>query len=124
MAEKSDAAAYFTKKKIEDAIDSERERITDEVVQESHNSLWMRSWEAVVNPLQDREATHREDDMVLNGAYLISRECVEAFRAELDSLRQKYAGLGFSYELSGPWPPYNFASAAHREDSVNEPVCA
>ena len=124
IAEKSEAAAYFTKKKIEDAILSEKERITDEVAQESHNRLWMRSWEAVVNPLQDRETTHREDDMVLNGAYLISRECVEAFQTELDSLRQKYAELGFSYELSGPWPPYNFASAVPGEDSVNESVRA
>lgn len=124
MAEKSEAAAYFTKKKIEEAIISETERITDEVAQESHNKLWMRSWEAVVNPLQNREVTHREDDMVLNGAYLISRDCVEAFQNELDSLRQKYADLGFSYELSGPWPPYNFASAVPREDSVDESVCA
>ena len=124
IAEKSEAAAYFTKKRIEDAILSEKERITNEVVQESHNSLWMRSWEAVVNPLQDRDVTQREDDMVLNGAYLVSQDCVEAFQTELDELRKKYAEFGFSYELSGPWPPYNFAGTAPKEDSADEPVCA
>ena len=123
LAEKSEAAAYFVKKKIDDAVSAEAERITDEVVQDSHNRLWMRSWEAVVNPAQSRKVTRREEDMVLNGAYLVSRECTEAFETELDDLRKKYVGLGFSYELSGPWPPYSFASAVGREDPVDEPVC-
>jgi len=124
LAEKSEAAAYFLKKKIDDAIVTERERITDEVVQDSHNRLWMRSWEAVVNRLQGRDVTNRAEDMVLNGAYLVSQDCVEAFQTELDELRKKYAGPGFSYELSGPWPPYNFAGTAPKEDAADEPVCA
>jgi len=124
LAEKSEAGAYFLKKKIDDAIITERERITDEVVQDSHNRLWMRSWEAVVNRLQGRDVTNRAEDMVLNGAYLVSQDCVEAFQTELDELRKNYAEPGFSYDLSGPWPPYNFAGTAPKEDSADEPVCA
>ena len=124
LAGKSDGAAYFLKKKIDEAIAVETDRIGSEAAQDSHNRLLTRSWEAVVNPLLGREVTRREEDMVLNGAYLVSRDCVETFRTELDGLRDKYAGIGFSYEISGPWPPYNFANAAPGEDCVDEPVRA
>ena len=124
LADKSDAASYFLKKKIDNTVLAEEERITDEVVQDSHDCLSMRSWEALAGSVQGREVTRREEDMVLNGAYLVSRECVEAFKAELDDLRKKYGGLGFSYEISGPWPPYSFAGSAFGKGSVDEPVCA
>lgn len=50
--------------------------------------------------------------MILNGAYLVSEGQMTVFRAELESLEKDYGDLGFSYELSGPWPPYNFVTIA------------
>jgi hypothetical protein len=48
--------------------------------------------------------------MTLNGAYLMSEGQMTAFRAELERLEKDYNDLGFSYELTGPWPPYNFVT--------------
>ena len=30
------------------------------------------------------------------------------FRTKLDALAQEHAGIGITYELSGPWPPHHF----------------
>jgi hypothetical protein len=60
---------------------------------------------AVANPPQHRDAHGRDADMVLNGAYLID----DARRGELSDV---IAGLEGELELTGPWPPYNFAAVA------------
>ncbi|MFQ5814466.1 MAG: GvpL/GvpF family gas vesicle protein [Anaerolineae bacterium] len=49
-------------------------------------------------------------EMVLNGAYLVDETELEAFRTVLATLEPTYADQGFEYELTGPWPPYNFAA--------------
>jgi hypothetical protein len=44
---------------------------------------------------------------VLNGAYLVRRDDpgLREAVAELESL---YGAQGVTYEVTGPWPPYNF----------------
>jgi hypothetical protein len=46
--------------------------------------------------------------MVLNGAYLVP-DGDERLRSEVDRLAADHAELGVEYELTGPWPPHNFA---------------
>ena len=46
--------------------------------------------------------------MFLNGAYLVAADRVRAFRAALDELEAEVGPKGAVYELTGPWPPYNF----------------
>jgi hypothetical protein len=110
MEEKSSGAAYFLKKKVYDVITEEVEQASDEYAQRSHDRLSSHAEEAVVNPLQSKELTGRDEAMVLNGAYLVAEERLTAFRAELESLKEEYGDLGFIYEMTGPWPPYNFVS--------------
>jgi len=110
MDQKSSGAAYFLKKKMDEAIAEEMERVSDEYAQRSHDRLSGHAEEAVINPLQSKELTGREEAMVLNGAYLVAKEQLAAFRAELESLSVEHDNLGFIYEMTGPWPPYNFVS--------------
>jgi len=110
MEQKSSGAAYFLKKKMDEAIAEEMERVSDEYAQRSHDRLSGHAEEAVINPLQSKELTGREEAMILNGAYLVAEEHLAAFRAELESLSVEYDNLGFIYEMTGPWPPYNFVS--------------
>jgi len=91
-------------------ITDEVERVSDEYAQRSHDRLSSNAEEAVINPLRSRELTGREEAMILNGAYLVAEEQLLAFRAELESLEEEHSHLGFSYEMTGPWPPYNFVS--------------
>ena len=42
-------------------------------------------------------------------AFLVQRESFEDFRAAAERLAERYTPLGFRFELTGPWPAYNFA---------------
>ncbi|MBU0703235.1 MAG: GvpL/GvpF family gas vesicle protein [Chloroflexi bacterium] len=118
--EKSSGAAYFLKKKLEETVAEEVERVGDEYAQRSHDRLSSHAEETVVNPLQSKEITGRKEAMILNGAYLVAEERLTAFRAELESLEEECGDLGFSYEMTGPWPPYNFVSTGFEEGVADE----
>jgi len=45
--------------------------------------------------------------MLLNGAYLVERGETRLDEA-VRNLEQRYGERGVTYELTGPWPPYNF----------------
>jgi len=122
IAQKSEGAAYFSKKKLEEVIAAEIERISDEYAQLSHNRLSSHAAEAVINSLQDKKITGRKEEMILNVAYLVTDEQLAAFRAELESLEKEYGDLALSYEITGPWPPYNFVAIGFGEDVAHESV--
>lgn len=49
------------------------------------------------------------DKMILNAAFLVSRDQEAAFDARMKEIGQRYDGkLRFKY--TGPWPPYNFVN--------------
>jgi len=122
MASKSDGVAYFLKKRLEEKVAQEVERVSDECAQRSHDRLSSHAEEALINPLQGREITGRKKEMILNGAYLVAEEQLAVFRAELQSLEEEYGNLGLSYEMTGPWPPYNFVTIGFGEGVADESV--
>jgi hypothetical protein len=48
------------------------------------------------------------DKMIMNAAFLISRDQEAAFDAKVKSIAGKFERLTFKY--TGPWPPYNFVN--------------
>jgi len=48
------------------------------------------------------------DKMIMNAAFLISRERENAFDAKVKSIASRFDKLTFKY--TGPWPPYNFVN--------------
>ena len=110
MAEKSGGAAYLWKKRLDEAVAVETDRVSIDVAQRSHDLLSSHAEESLNNPLQGRESTGRPEEMILNGAYLIADERLGAFQAELAGLEDEYVALGFSFRVSGPGPPYNFVA--------------
>ena len=48
------------------------------------------------------------DKMIMNTAFLISRDQESAFDAKVKSIAGKFDRLTFKY--TGPWPPYNFVN--------------
>jgi hypothetical protein len=119
MATKSSGAAYFMKKKLEETIAAEVERISDEQAQCSHDRLSSHAAEAIISPLQGKELTGRQEVMVLNGAYLVTEDQLAAFRAELANLQDEWGVLGFIYEMTGPWPAYNFSTIDLTDSETN-----
>lgn len=60
------------------------------------------------NKILGKELTQRNDPMIFNGAFLITKEKVDKFQEEIQRLRAEYEKIGFTFESSGPWPLYNF----------------
>jgi hypothetical protein len=48
------------------------------------------------------------DRMIMNAAFLVSRDREEAFDARVKEIGSRYDKLTFKY--TGPWPPYNFVN--------------
>jgi Gas vesicle synthesis protein GvpL/GvpF len=48
------------------------------------------------------------DKMIMNAAFLISRDQEQAFDVKVKSIAGKFDKLTFKY--TGPWPPYNFVN--------------
>jgi hypothetical protein len=48
------------------------------------------------------------DKMIMNAAFLISRDQETAFDAKVKSIATRFDKLTFKY--TGPWPPYNFVN--------------
>jgi hypothetical protein len=46
--------------------------------------------------------------MFLNASYLVATADDVQFRERLAELESAHRGDGVEYELTGPWPPYNF----------------
>jgi hypothetical protein len=68
--------------------------------------------QARANPPQRPELSGRSERMLLNAAYLVAADEQEAFAAAVDRLRAEHEPDGIELELTGPWPPYNFAGDA------------
>lgn len=60
------------------------------------------------NKILGKELTQRKDPMIFNGAFLVKKEKVDGFQGEIQKLRAEYEKIGFIFESSGPWSPYNF----------------
>jgi hypothetical protein len=77
------------------------------LVQAAHERLLALAVDGVANRPQPRELTGRADEMVLNAAYLVATDD-RSFAREVERLDVEGRGSGVSFELTGPWPPYNF----------------
>ena len=98
---------YMLRRQRERTVDEERERFKAECARSSHERLASVALAAEANAPQPPEVSGRTDEMVLNGAYLV--EAADGALAEaVAELERAYGPRGVSYELTGPWPPYNF----------------
>jgi hypothetical protein len=98
---------YLLRRQREREEAEEAARFKAECARASHEMLTAAAEEARANPPQPPELSGRTDEMLLNGAYLVRRDdgrLTDAV-AELDS---RYGPRGVTYEVTGPWPPYNF----------------
>ena len=78
------------------------------LAEEAHARLSAVAVAAVANRPQPRELTGRSEAMLLNGAYLVP-DGDERLGREVERLAAEDSSLGVEYEVTGPWPPHNFA---------------
>jgi Gas vesicle synthesis protein GvpL/GvpF len=104
--------AYLERRRLDQLIASELERFRSQASREIHSRLQAVSVDGLLLGLQAAEVSGR-DEMLFHGAYLVgARE--GAFEAALGTLAEDYRDAGVDFELTGPWPPYNFVPAQLR----------
>jgi hypothetical protein len=101
--------AYLLRKKIESLRDEEARAETRRVAQEVEARLAGASDGAVrLRVLKDEAA--EQGELAARLAFLVRREGFERFRDEAERLAAEHTPHGFRFELTGPWPAYNFAT--------------
>jgi Gas vesicle synthesis protein GvpL/GvpF len=98
---------YLLRRQREREEAEEAARFKAECARASHETLAAAAEEARANPPQPPELSGRTDEMLLNGAYLVRRDDGRLADAVAE-LESRYGGRGVTYEVTGPWPPYNF----------------
>lgn len=110
MKDKPEGVAYFLKRKKETLLAEANDKKINEYAAFVHEELAKMVDDSCLNKLQPKELTKKEAEMILNGAYLISKEKVDEFKSKVLNLQKDYLDQGLELELTGPWPAYSFAS--------------
>jgi hypothetical protein len=108
LAGKPKGAAFFLKKKFEGELDDKLQDKIYKIANGFAEELGRSCVEMKSNKVLAKEITGVAAPMVLNCAFLVNATQKEELSATGDRLTQEYAGSGFSFDFSGPWPPYSF----------------
>jgi hypothetical protein len=111
----SPGKAFLMKRKKNELIENEINRLCKMYGQEFYNKLGSLSHTTCLNNLIPSEFTGRKEDMILNAAFLVHKDQTDEFLRTTKSLKKEYSGLGFDFETNGPWPPFTFISIKEKK---------
>ena len=106
-ASMAEGRAYLERRRLEQLVSSEMERLRSTAGSDIHARLLARAGDGLPLALQAPAVSGREEEMIFHGAYLVGAD-ERKFEAVLGSLAAEYRDAGVEFELTGPWPPYNF----------------
>ena len=101
---RSPGASYFARKRLDQALTLAGDELISERVHLAHERLTAIAVDARL--ITGRQ--QRADRVCLNSAYLVAEADEEAFRTHVAELGSADAEVGLHYELTGPWPAFNF----------------
>jgi Gas vesicle synthesis protein GvpL/GvpF len=104
----SSGRQYLERKQAARRVAEEADALRTRYANDAHERLAAVAEEAVANPLQTREVSGAAGDMFLNGAYLVAEDRRSAFGKAVAGLQASHRDSSVTYEVTGPWPPYNF----------------
>jgi hypothetical protein len=100
--------AFLLKKKRENLIRMQ----TDDYLRRLSGELYdrMSSWaiKGCRNKVLSKQATGKDARMILNAAFLLNKKDVDIFKGNLNILALDCQSDGIFFQISGPWPCYNF----------------
>jgi hypothetical protein len=103
-------AAYLARRRTERQTREAARSLAAQLVDEVDGALRAHVIAAARLRPQNRELSGYTGDMLLNAAYLLDADEVDALRATADELQERHADHGARIIVTGPWPPYNFAA--------------
>lgn len=106
ISSKSKGAGFFLEKKLGNILTSKTEGKINQTTAEIFETLGQQAEEKAENRLLGRQLTGKEADMILNAVFSIKKDKINDFRRAFNGLRKKFKYC--EYDLTGPWPPYNF----------------
>ena len=111
----SPGKAFLLKRKKSDLMINEMDRLCKIYGQEYFDGFKALSEATSLNNLLPKEYTGRNDEMILNAAFLVGKERTAGFILTAKTMKNKYADIGFDVELTGPWPPFSFTSLTEKQ---------
>ena len=121
VAKASPGQAFILRKKRDARLAEAALARTDAMADEALETLESDAADLRLRPLLSEEASGRPEPMVLNVAALVDITAREVLRTTLSRLSEHFEAEGFSFEASGPWPPYSFCDGEGR-DTVESDV--
>ena len=106
----SPGKAFLLKRKKQDLIENEMDRICKQYGQNYFNEFRALSEASGLNNLLPKDYTGRTDTMILNATFLVHKNKADTFVHTAEILREKGGNSGFCIEATGPWPPFSFIS--------------
>jgi gas vesicle protein GvpL/GvpF len=98
--------AYLRRRRVQQQSREDASRRLAEQAQEIDATLGRYAVASRRHPPQDPRLSGHEGTMILNVAYLLDEDRVDALAAAADELRARLPGVRI--ELTGPWPAYSF----------------
>ena len=100
--------AYFLKKKKDEIIKGVINEKISEYTKDCFERLKVTAVDTRINNILPKEVTEKQEDMVLNAAFLVNNKRIKDLESVLAYLKAKYTNKGLIFDCTGPWPPYNF----------------
>jgi Gas vesicle synthesis protein GvpL/GvpF len=108
-SERGSGAQYLSKRKAQLAASEDSRKVAVASARDVHAMLSSMSVAADLHQPQDPQLSGRRDRMIMNGTYLVDDQASGEFAAAVQDAAAGYPALRL--ELTGPWPPYSFATA-------------
>jgi hypothetical protein len=102
--------AYLLRKKVDAMRDEEARAETRRAAVTIENEL-ASACDGSARLRIHKDEAGEQGELAARLAFLVRREGFDDFRAAAERLAERYTPLGFRFELTGPWPAYNFAAA-------------
>lgn len=105
-------AAYLMRKRASRQQATRQRQLAAEAAEEAHRSLAALAVASRRYPAQDPRLVGRDEEMVMNVAYLVDEAAAEGFASRVEG----WPEVAIRLDLTGPWVPYSFADAADVAD--------
>jgi len=96
--------SYLERKRHEDTTRNDADRLARAQAEECHTIIAAAAADATLLPRRSGSGS----EAVLNAAYLVAEQEVSRFHDVVAALAERYQPLGIEFEVTGPWPAYNF----------------
>lgn len=102
-------AQYLRQRKAQLAASEDARKVAVASARDVHSLLSSVAVASDLHQPQDPELSGRRDRMIMNGTYLVDHQASGEFTAVVRDAAAGHPALRL--ELTGPWPPYSFATA-------------